>query len=130
MTMLPEIPAQHMETTNSWADRFMQQRGLHLQQRITLVQKLNHSHIINMCQKYNYLLGQKDNAHKTSALFTCRPNDAKGSNSLLIKTMVQDILRITVKLSLVAGGRKLISFIILKRNNLLNENSHWNCISM
>jgi hypothetical protein len=83
-----------------------------------------------MCQKYNYLLGQKDNAHKTSALFTCRPNDAKGSNSLLIKTMVQDILRITVKLSLVAGGRKLISFIILKRNNLLNENSHWNCISM
>jgi hypothetical protein len=71
-----------------------------------------------------------DNAHKTSALFTCLPNDAKGSNSLLIKTMVHDKLRITAKLSLVPGGRKLISFIILTRNNLLNENSHWNFISM
>jgi hypothetical protein len=81
MTMLPEIPAQDFETTNGWAVRLMQQRGLHLHQRITLVQKLrkghlgklgvNHSHIINTCQKYNYLLGQMDNAHKTSALFTC-----------------------------------------------------------
>jgi len=83
-----------------------------------------------MCQKYHYLLGQMDNGHKTSALFTCRPNYAKGSNSLLIKIMVHDKLRITVKLSLVAGGRKLISFIILKRNNLLNEHFHWNYISM
>jgi len=103
----------------------------------TLVQKLpkdhheklnvNYSHIINTCQKYNYFLGKTDNAHKTSALFTY---DAKGSNSLFIKTMVHYKWRITVKLSFVAGGRKLASFIILKRNNLLNENSHWNCISM
>jgi hypothetical protein len=87
MTILPEIPAQHFKTTNGWAVRFMQQRGLHLHQRITLVQelpkghleklKVNHSHIINTCQKQQYLLGQMDNAHKTSALFTCLPNDAK-----------------------------------------------------
>jgi SOS response regulatory protein OraA/RecX len=87
MTMLPEISAQHFKTANGRAVRFMQQREVHLHQRITLAQKLpkgyleklkvNHSHIINMCQKYNYFLGQMDNAHKTSALFTCQPNDAK-----------------------------------------------------
>ena len=83
VTMLPEIPAQHFKTINAWAVRFMQQRGLDLHQRTKLVQKLpmghleklkvNHSHIINTCKKYNYLLGQTDNAHGTSALFKCRP---------------------------------------------------------
>jgi hypothetical protein len=39
MTLLPEVSA-HFKTTNGWAVKFMQQRGLHIHQRITLVQEL------------------------------------------------------------------------------------------
>jgi hypothetical protein len=72
--LLPEITAQHLKTTNGWAVIFMQQKRLHLNQRTTLMQKhpmdhlenlnVNHSHIINTRQKYNYLLGKTDNAMK------------------------------------------------------------------
>jgi hypothetical protein len=45
VTMLPEIPQQHFKTTNGWAVKFMQHKGLHLHQRTKLVQKLPIYHL-------------------------------------------------------------------------------------
>jgi hypothetical protein len=47
--------------------------------------------------------------------------DTKGSKSVLVKTTGHEQLRITVMLSVLADGRKLTPFVILKRKNLPKE---------
>jgi hypothetical protein len=44
--------------------------------------------------------------------------DTKGSKSVLVKTTRHEKLRITVMLSVLADGRKLTPFVILRRKNL------------
>jgi hypothetical protein len=61
---------------------------------------------------------------KPQSLFDMPANttvDAKGSKSVLVKTAGHKKLRITVMLSILAGGRKLSPFVILKRKNLPKE---------
>jgi hypothetical protein len=47
--------------------------------------------------------------------------DTKGSKSVFVKTTGHEKLRIAVMLSVVADGRKLTPFVILKRKNLPKE---------
>jgi hypothetical protein len=81
-------------------------------------------HIINLCQKHDYLLRQMGNADKTPVFFDMPANttvDTKGSKSVLVKTTGHEKLRITVILSVLADGRKLTPFVILRRKNLPKE---------
>jgi hypothetical protein len=47
--------------------------------------------------------------------------DKKGSKSVHVKTTGHEELRITTMLLVVADGRKLTPFVILKRKNLLKK---------
>jgi hypothetical protein len=54
--------------------------------------------------------------------------DTKGSKSVIFKTTGHEKLRIIVMLSVLADGRKLTLFVILKRKNLPKEKPYWNYI--
>jgi hypothetical protein len=78
-------------------------------------------HINNLHRKHDYLLGQMGNADETPVFFDMPANttvDTKSSKSLFVKTTGYEKLRITVILSVLAYGRKLTPFVILKRKNL------------
>jgi hypothetical protein len=81
-------------------------------------------HIINLRRKHDYLLGQMGNADEIPVFFDMSANttvDTKGSKSVLVKTTGHENLRITVMLSVLADGRKLTPFVILRRKNLPKE---------
>jgi hypothetical protein len=64
------------------------------------------------------------NADETPVFFDMLANttvDIKGSKSVLVKTTGHEKLRITVMLSVLADGRKLTPFVILKTKNLPKE---------
>jgi hypothetical protein len=64
------------------------------------------------------------NADETPVFFDMSANttvDTKGSKSVLVKTTGFEKLRITVMLSVLADGRKLTPFVILKRKKLPKE---------
>jgi hypothetical protein len=66
-------------------------------------------------------MGNKD---ETTVFFDMPTNttvDTKSSKSVLIKTTGHEKLRIAVMLSVLADGRKLTPFVILKRKNLPKE---------
>jgi hypothetical protein len=130
-----KIPRQDFKASNGWAVRFMCHKGLALCRRTTLVQKLAtdyvekliacQHHIINLCRKHDYLSGQMGNADETPVFFDMPANttiDTKSSKSVLVKTTGLEKLRISVMLSVLADGRKLTPFVILKRKkNFLLE---------
>jgi hypothetical protein len=129
-----KIPQQDFKASNGWAVRFMRRKVLALRRRTTLAKKLPtdyvekliayQRHIINLCQKHDYLLGQIGNADEIPVFFDMPANttvDTKFSKSVLVKTTGHEKLRITMMLSVLADGRKLIPFVILKRKNLPKE---------
>jgi hypothetical protein len=64
------------------------------------------------------------NADETPVFFDMPANttvDRKGSKSVLVKTTGHEKLRITVMLSVLADGKKLTLFVILRRKNLPKE---------
>jgi hypothetical protein len=64
------------------------------------------------------------NADETPVFFDMPANttlDTKGSKSVLVKTTGHEKLKITVMLSVLADGRKLTPFVILRRKNLPKE---------
>jgi hypothetical protein len=129
-----KIPRQDFKASNGWAVRFMRCKGLALCWRTTLAKKLPtyydeklvayQCHIIKLRRKHDYLLGQMGNADETPMFFDMPANttvDTKGSKSVLVKTTGHEKLRITVMLSVLADGRKLTPFVILRRKNLPKE---------
>jgi hypothetical protein len=81
-------------------------------------------HIINLRRKHDYLLGQMGNTEATPVFFDMPANttvDIKGSKSVL-DTTGHEKLRITAMVSVLADGRKLTPFVILRRKNLPKEN--------
>jgi hypothetical protein len=137
-----KIPWQDFKASNGWALRFMRRKGLALCRRTTLAEKLPtdyiekliayQRHIINLRQKHDYLLGQMGNAGETPVFFDMLTNttvDTKGSKSVLVKITGHEKLRITVMLLVLADGRKLTPFVILKGKNLPKEKLlYWNYI--
>jgi hypothetical protein len=64
------------------------------------------------------------NADGTPVFFDMPANttvDTNGSKSVLVKTTGHEKLRITMMLSVLADGRKLTPFVILRRKNLPKE---------
>jgi hypothetical protein len=64
------------------------------------------------------------NADETPVFFDMPANttvDAKGSKSVLVKTTGHEKLIVTVMFSVLADGRKLTPFVILRRKNLPKE---------
>jgi hypothetical protein len=64
------------------------------------------------------------NADETPVFFDMLANttgDTKGCKSVLVKTTGHEKLRITVMLSVLADGKKLTPFVILRRKNLPKE---------
>jgi hypothetical protein len=82
-------------------------------------------HIIDLCQKCYYLLRQIDNADKTPDFFDMPASstvNVKGSKSVPHLTKQEDVKnRITDAFSM-ADGRKHTSFVIVKRQNVPEEN--------
>jgi hypothetical protein len=87
-----KIPRQDFKASNGWAVTFMRHKGLALHRRTTLAKKLStdyiekliayQRHIINLCQKHDYLSGQMGNADETPVFFDMPANttvDTKGS---------------------------------------------------
>jgi hypothetical protein len=124
-----KIPCQDFKANNGWAVRFMRCKGLAVCRRTTVVQNLSTAyvekliayqrHIIDLCQKYYYLLRQIGNADKTPVFFDMPASstvNVKGSKSVPHLTKQEDMKnRITVMLSVMADGRKHTSFVIVKR---------------
>jgi hypothetical protein len=78
--------------------------------------------VIHVCQKHSYHL--EDNAYEALVFFYIPSNtttDAKGLKAILIKTTGQEKLTINAMVSILADGRKITPFVILKRNNFPNE---------
>jgi hypothetical protein len=91
-----KTPRQDFKAINGWIVRFMHRKGLALCRRTTLVRKLPtdyvekliayQRHIINLCRKHDYLLGQMGNTDETPVFFDMLANtkvDTKVQNQYL-----------------------------------------------
>jgi hypothetical protein len=115
----------------------MRRKGLALRRRTTLAKKLPTDYaenviayqcqIINLCRKHDYVLGQTGNADGTPVFFDMPANttvDTNDSKSVLVNTTAHEKLKIAVMLSVLADGRKLTPFVILRRKNHPKEKLH------
>lgn len=129
------IPRSLFKASRGWINRVMKRNGFSLRRRTSLAQKLPtdfadklveyQRYVISLRRKNNYLLGQIGNADETAVYFDMPQSTTiadKGSRSVIIKSTGNEKLRVTVMLAVLADGRKLPPFVILKRKGLPKEN--------
>ena len=80
--------------------------------------------MINLRKQLNYLLGQIGNADQIPVYFDMLSNvtvNNRGTKSVPIKTTGNEKTRITVMLFVLADGRKLPPYVILRRKTMPKE---------
>lgn len=120
--------------SRGWCVRMMRRSGLSLRRRTSLAQKLPSDfaekltefqrYVINLRKKHSHLLGQIGNADQTPVFFDMPSNTTvadKGAKSVVVKTTGNEKARLTVMLCVLADGRKLPPFVILRRKTLPKE---------
>lgn len=128
------IPRGDFSASTGWCVRMMKRAGFSLRRRTSLAQRLPafydeklikfQRYVISLRKKYSYLLGQMGNADQTPVYFDMPSNttvNKKGAKSVLIKSTGNEKARITVMLSVLADGRKLPPYVVLRRKTMPKE---------
>lgn len=122
------------KASKGWCSRMMKRAGLSLRRRTTLAQKLPaeysekllefQRYVINLRKEHMYMLGQMGNADETPVYFDMPANvtvNEKGAKSVLVRGTGNEKQRITVMLCVLADGRKLPPYVILRRKSMPKE---------
>lgn len=128
------IPRTLFKASTGWCVRMMRRSGLALRRRTSLAQRLPSDfnekllefqrYVIRLRKQHSYLLGHIGNADQTPVFFDMPTNTTvadKGAKSVVVKTTGNEKNRITVMLSVLADGRKLSPYVILRRKTLPKE---------
>lgn len=128
------IPRTSFKASNGWCVRMMRRCGLSLRRRTSLAQRLPKDfeeklvafqrHVIALRKSHDYLCGQMGNGDETAVYFDMPSNttvEEKGAKSVIVRTTGNEKVRVTVMLAVLADGRKLPPFVILKRKTIPKE---------
>lgn len=130
-----DIPRTEFKASTGWCVRMMRRAGFSLRRRTSLAQRLPsdfseklikfQQYVIRLRKQYSYLLGQMGNADQTPVYFDMPSSvtvNKKGAKSVIVKTTGNEKSRMTVMLCVLADGRKLPPYVVLRRKTMPKEN--------
>jgi hypothetical protein len=119
------------KASTGWCVRMMRRAGLFLQRRTTLAQRLPgeysqkllefQRHVIKLRKQHSCMLVHIGNADHTPVYFDMPSNvtvNEKGAKTVIIRGTGNEKGRITVMLDVLADGRKLPPYVILRRKTM------------
>lgn len=128
------VPRTEFKASIGWCRRMMRRFGLTLRRTTSVCQKLPGNfeeklmsfqrYIIKLRKEHSYLLSQIGNADQTAVYFDMPGSttvDNVGAKSVRALSTGNEKQRVTVMLTVLADGRKLPPYIILKRKTMPRE---------
>uniref|UniRef100_A0A3Q3FBL7 HTH CENPB-type domain-containing protein n=1 Tax=Labrus bergylta TaxID=56723 RepID=A0A3Q3FBL7_9LABR len=127
-----ELNISEFKSSLGWCRRMMWHNGLALRRRTSLAQHLDFREkllsfqrfVIKLRKKHSYPLHQIGNADQTPVYFdmpTSVTVNKKGEKSVLVRSTGNERSRVTVMLTCLADGSKLLPYVILKRKTVPKE---------